>query len=367
MVTVRLYGLTDGYGSYAQVLRGFEQAFLSYGYASRLAVVSLESRPEDTPPGLPQADVAIFLGPPSLASAIEQHARHRVKCVMVMPNSDRLPEATMQAVNRHATHVLCPSDWAAAIVSRYTDKPILVTPLGVLPGFSIEENVEERADRLRRDYFRGAFRVLHLSSSTRERKGTLKLIKAWQGLRRTGLLEAQSQLTLVLVPEMRMQIIEMLSDQALAPADVGLVLENRLHGKGATPEQLARVYAEHHVLCQPSRGEAFGLTPLEALACGVPVVATQATGHSQWFQPGLPGAVPIPVGPYAEVDDLVGSRAPSVRSWQIGKALEAAQIAWPELALQAAKNAEQIQKLWSYEAALGALRSFLEYEIERMP
>jgi len=39
-------------------------------------------------------------------------------------------------------------------------------------------------------------------------------------------------------------------------------------------DEMAALYRAAHVYVQPSYGEAFGLAPLEALACGVPVVAT---------------------------------------------------------------------------------------------
>jgi len=39
-------------------------------------------------------------------------------------------------------------------------------------------------------------------------------------------------------------------------------------------EEMAALYRAADVYCQPSWGESFGLAPLEALACGVPVIAT---------------------------------------------------------------------------------------------
>ncbi len=39
-------------------------------------------------------------------------------------------------------------------------------------------------------------------------------------------------------------------------------------------EEMARLYRACDVYCQPSYGESFGLAPLEALACGKPVIAT---------------------------------------------------------------------------------------------
>ena len=50
-----------------------------------------------------------------------------------------------------------------------------------------------------------------------------------------------------------------------------------------TPEALMKLYAESHVLVHPSRGEGFGRTVAEALATEMPVVATGATGLTDFF------------------------------------------------------------------------------------
>jgi glycosyltransferase involved in cell wall biosynthesis len=47
------------------------------------------------------------------------------------------------------------------------------------------------------------------------------------------------------------------------------------------PEQMAAVYSAMDVLLNPSMGEGFGITPLEAQACGVPVIATQFTAMEE--------------------------------------------------------------------------------------
>ena len=45
-----------------------------------------------------------------------------------------------------------------------------------------------------------------------------------------------------------------------------------------TPERLAELYANAGALVHPSRYEGFGLTPLEAMSLGVPVIAARAPG-----------------------------------------------------------------------------------------
>jgi len=53
----------------------------------------------------------------------------------------------------------------------------------------------------------------------------------------------------------------------------------RIHIKGRAPrEKVAEIMRSHSVYCMPSYGEPFGMTLLEAMASGVPIVTTDAGG-----------------------------------------------------------------------------------------
>lgn len=362
-MTVRLYGLTRGYGSYAQVLHGIEHAFRQHGYGpDRLVSVGIEERDEEEQPGLATADAAVFLGPPIACSAMQQHAAHRVRCVMVAPNSDRLPEATMKIVNAHATHLLVPSEWAASVAARYTEHPVLVVPHGVHPGFQ-----HQSAPGMERAYEEGEFRVLHLSSSTRQRKCTQELIRAWRHLRRHRAIPEASRLWLIVAAETRARLLDWCVDEGESLESLGVLIGPRLGlgQEGAAPEELAKVFAGVHVVCQPSRAEAFGLCPLEALACGVPIVATNVTGHAQWFRPGLDGAVPVVTQKPDAIDDFPGARAPQVFVQDLADALEFAYENWHKLKAAALVNAQAIRLEWSWERQAETFIRWLEGEMAK--
>lgn len=60
--------------------------------------------------------------------------------------------------------------------------------------------------------------------------------------------------------------------------------DDRIHlitGKLTDEEEVA-LYAMCHVYVQPSRGEGFGLRPLQAMAQGMPTIATNAHGHAAY-------------------------------------------------------------------------------------
>lgn len=81
-------------------------------------------------------------------------------------------------------------------------------------------------------------------------------------------------------------------------------------------EDLARALASADILLNPSSTEAFGNVSLEAMACGVPVVAADATGNSNIVVDGLTGALVSP-------GDLEGY-AQAVRRYLADPALRAA-------------------------------------------
>jgi glycosyltransferase involved in cell wall biosynthesis len=55
-----------------------------------------------------------------------------------------------------------------------------------------------------------------------------------------------------------------------------------------TPEEEVALYAMAHCYLQPSRGEGFGLQPLQAIAQGCPTILTNAHGHESFAHLGIP-------------------------------------------------------------------------------
>jgi glycosyltransferase involved in cell wall biosynthesis len=280
--------------------------------------------------------------------------RHRDRYAMVAPNSSLVPPRLLQSLAAHATEILVPSAWAAGVVEEQTPIAVRVVPHGVHQDFA----PAERSAMLAK-YAAGAFDVIHLSTSERERKGTRALIEAWSMLMAAGKLPSEARLRLVLDMEAASRTVTWMAEQAAfrATQASNVIVAVRLD---AAPTRLCAEYQNHHLLCQPSRGEAFGLCGLEALASGVPVVATACTGHSEWFHPWLPGALAVEHGPNQPIDDLPGAVAPEVTPDAIAAALLRAYTNYPALAEAAFRNAAAVAEDWAWPRKLAPFMKHLK-------
>src|SRR6185295_13946317 len=79
---------------------------------------------------------------------------------------------------------------------------------------------------------------------------------------------------------------------------------DRVHFLGEQ-EDVERVYAASDLFLLPSEHESFGLSALEALACGVPVIGTDAGGLPEVVQSGRTGVL-------VEVGDVEGAAEQAV-------------------------------------------------------
>jgi glycosyltransferase involved in cell wall biosynthesis len=97
-------------------------------------------------------------------------------------------------------------------------------------------------------------------------------------------------------------------------ADLGLEERVILRG-GATPEQVSRLLASSDVLLHASVAEGIPNVVLEAMACGIPVVATDVGGVSEVVTDGVEGLVVAPRDPARLAGALLRLAAdPSLRA-----------------------------------------------------
>jgi len=216
------------------------------------------------------------------------------------------------------------------------------------------------AQRMAQDYAAGKFLVVHLTSSKLQRKATWELMVAWKELLDRGWEEAR--LLILCHPlafsehnQMRRQLGLGASVLCVAP---GLQLPT---------SDLVALYQSCHVVCQPSRAEGFGLVPLEARACGTPVVATAVTGHAQHLCEGSPGAVIVEAGPAGPIDDYRGATAPSVTPAAIVTALRQAREQWAKLHAAAQATAPAVSACWGWARQIAPAMTQLCLREESIP
>ncbi len=69
-----------------------------------------------------------------------------------------------------------------------------------------------------------------------------------------------------------------------------MALESRVEWAGAVPyRDLPGKYAEASVLVNPSLSESFGMTVVEGMASGLPVIATRVGGQEELVDDGITG------------------------------------------------------------------------------
>ncbi|MCI4355147.1 MAG: glycosyltransferase, partial [Thermoplasmata archaeon] len=194
-------------------------------------------------------------------------------------------------VARRLPHVLTVSSNSRHDISRQMHVPIermTVVPVGV------DHTVFRPYD----DVVKRPGRIMVTSSSDVPMKGLVPLLEAVAKLR------AERDIDLVVIGRPRPGGRVARNIERLGLGDLVTTVS------GVTDEELARLYGQAEVAVVPSLYEGFSLPAIEAMACGVPVVAT--TG----------GALPEVVGESGRTGVLVPPDDPSALSQAIGALLD---------------------------------------------
>ena len=104
-----------------------------------------------------------------------------------------------------------------------------------------------------------------------------------------------------------------------------------------TPEEVPAYYGASDVFVLPSRYEPFGIVMLEAMACGVPVVATCHGGPSKVIEDGIDGLLVDPTRPSdvaGAIARLLGSEAMRSQFGVRGREKVEKTYGWPAIARQ---------------------------------
>jgi hypothetical protein len=317
--SVCVYGPAWAHDSWCRISRGMYKGLCACGVSA--SFVDLRDIVLEQDEGLPKgydAEIGVYCGPPEHMSVLRRTGKHRERLVMIAANSSWLPPEVIDHAAHVCTGLLGPSSWACEVLRQQgSGLPVFLWHHGIDEAFRPASAAGGEAG----GHPEGApWRVLHLASTGLERKGTLQLVEAWIMCCRDGRLPLRASLELVVsAPHgyVRRGLCELDPSGKLS---TGIGLFSRLN---ASEERMATLYPRYDLVCQPSRAEGFGLVPLEALACGVPVAATLCTGHADHLA-GRPGVVRIAHGEEAPSDDGPGATAPSVCASEVADALDEA-------------------------------------------
>jgi len=238
---------------------------------------------------------------------------HNKRVLVTVCEANRIPEDWVKAIrDANPTLIVVPSTFCfdAFVESGVAAESIIVVPHGVPATPALTENwlrVAFYIDNVRRVH------MLHVSGalSFPQRKGTTQLLVAFKRIAASF-----PGVTLTLkVPQ----------SEGLAAIVKHLGLEERVMldtSPTIPPSELYQYLRQFDVVVQPSRGEGFGMVPLEARCAGVPVIMTVDTGHAMHHVPGVD--VVVPTGPWTpmatQLNDI--GMAPTVAPAAVTDALQ---------------------------------------------
>lgn len=343
---IRLYGPQVGNGSFCRVAEGMRFGLSELGKLDGFVPVDSAYDEESVYPGH-KAPIGVFVGPLDRAAMMTGIGWHEHRLALLPANSTWVPEGLVRSLEKVVTGFLAPSAWAANVLRGYTKLPVTVWRHGVLPTFR-PDALDQFA--LVKDYANGEFRVGHLASTHMQRKGTRELVRGWCRAVIEGALGAKPLLTLVVDgPEDVFQ-----KDVQEASGGDRRVLESIVWSRrrwNMDAMQAAHWYRKMHLIAQPSRGEGFGMVPLEARACGVPTLMTLTTGHSEQAKVGnLYGIVMVRTAEpsMTPIDDGPGAMAPRLDEKDVYDSLRRAHENWGYLHEGAQRASKYIHEHWNW-------------------
>jgi glycosyltransferase involved in cell wall biosynthesis len=258
---------------------------------------------------------------------------------------DRLPAAWVAQANQ-MHEVWTPTEWGAQVFrASGIQRPIHVIPLGVdtarfCPGLPRPQMPE-------RTVFLSVFEW-----STR--KGWDILLRAY-----CAAFRADDPVLLLLKVDCRAPAVNPLREMLrLLPAPappVGVIYNATL-----TPAQLAELYAGSDCFVLPTHGEGWGMPILEAMACGVPAIATDWSGPTAFLTAA--NGYPLPLRGL----EPTGSDEPYYREARWAAPDEAALVellrqvaAHPEERRRKGQQAAQDAQEWTWAHAVARVRARL--------
>lgn len=332
---VRVYGDGDGNDSFSRVtqgmLLGLEKNNVLAGHFPLNWTNTID---EDGASGEGHdADVGVFVGDFRKVGLMRSMGWHKERLVLLPVNSSWCPHLLLSTLEQTVTGYIAPSTWAQQVLQGYTKLPVYLWQHGVSESIAYTSPSLHGSSDFEQIIYN--FRVGHFSSSTFQRKGTDELVRAWVKVYGKTIPALTSKLFISSPRPERYEHVP------------GVESVGRL---GFVDTIFLQSF---ELVAQPSRGEGFGMIPLEARAGGTRVAATACTGHADHFDIKRHCAshhVLIKHGPDEVIDDGPGAMAPSLDVDEIAVALTLA-YKTKDMVTDAMRRADQeyVMENWSWK------------------
>jgi glycosyltransferase involved in cell wall biosynthesis len=257
----------------------------------------------------------------------------------ILRDQSRIPAVSMamwrysvQGIN-HCDHVIAVSTNTAQDVTKFlniSSEKITVVPNGVEPHYRVLKRADIMA--LRQQYAPSSDTICLLNvGSTHHRKNILVVLKALQQLKHQGLSVCLWRTGGKFTPEQQDFIQQHQLERQI------------IHFGNPDKETLTKIYNAADILIAPSTYEGFGLTIVEAMACGLPVITSNRSSL-----PEVAGDAAVLVDP-TDVEAISTAvchiyKDSSYRQQLIERGLARAQLfQWKEAARQVAQAYEKIR------------------------
>jgi len=267
---------------------------------------------------------------------------------------DVIPEKWKQAMGQEDV-VLVPSKWCEHIVqSSGIETPTIVINHGVSEIFQPGSPLDAPSH----DDQQSPLVLLHACAAVfyPERKATPAVFDAFEELIKAGF-NVRMKVVFGLNTKRIQELLDKRSEHAEARMDLIWHQGNR------SQYEIAELYRGVHALLSPSRAEGFGIMPLEARACGIPVIQTFCTGHADHFKNGSDpmshGVVPVPHGGFTEGWSRYG-KAPAVSVEAIFDAVVTCIANYDELRADALARAAKVLDEWAWPNVTKPLIQWIE-------
>lgn len=169
-----------------------------------------------------------------------------------------------QICNELMDYMLTPSEYSKRIMQNCgVAVPIIVFPHGV------DTDIFKPANKTS-----SGFRFLYIGELSR-RKGTFDLVSCFD---KFSFVYPEATLVLRANTHMKYYDGQEIERQCQQNKQITVVYENR------GQEDIAKYMQNSDVLVHPTRADWFGMPPLEALACGIPVIATASNGYYEFLK-----------------------------------------------------------------------------------